>query len=76
MAFVAHTSISFVGLIQPSSLRPWVLDSDATNHITGNKSLFFSLSSLNNLLMVTMADESRVLSHGVSIVNLFSISNH
>jgi len=39
-ASVAHTCISFVGLTHSNSLDPWVLDLGATDHITGNKSLF------------------------------------
>ena len=70
-AFVAHTCTSFVGLTQSSSPSPWVFDSGATNHITGNKSLFSSLSSPNPLPFVTLADGSRVSSHGVATVKLF-----
>ncbi|XP_022638426.1 uncharacterized protein LOC111241946 [Vigna radiata var. radiata] len=64
IASVAHTGTSFIGM-SPSSFDSWVLDSGATNHITGNKSLFSFLSSLNPLPSVTMADGSRVLAHGV-----------
>jgi len=60
MAFVAHTGTSFAGLTQSSSVDPWVFDSGATDHIIGNKSLFSSLSSLDNLPSVTMANGSRV----------------
>jgi len=49
-----------------------MFDSGATDHITGNKSLFSSLSSPNHLPYVTLADGSRVLSHGVDTVKLFS----
>jgi len=70
-AFVAHTGTSFVGLTQSSSPGPWVFDSGATDHITGNKSLFSSLSSTNPLPSVTLADGSRVSSHGVGTVKLF-----
>jgi len=70
-ASVAYTSTSFVGLTRSSSPSPWVFDSGATDHITGNKTLFSSLSSPNPLPFVTLVDGSRVSSHGVGIVKLF-----
>jgi len=69
--FVTHTSTCFNGLTQSSSLCPWVFDSGATNHITSNKSLFSSLSFPNFLPSVTLADGSRVSSHGVGTVKIF-----
>jgi len=69
-AFVAHTSTSFVGLTRSSSPSPCVFYLEATDRITGNKSLF-SLSSPNPLPFVTLADGSRVSSHGVGTVKLF-----
>ena len=71
-ASVARTSTSFVGLTQSSSPGPWVFDSGATNHINGNKSLFSSLSSTNPLPSVTLAGGSRVSSHGIGTVKLFT----
>ena len=68
---VAHTGTSFAGLTQSSSVGPWVFGSGATDHITGNKSLFSSLSSPDNLPSVTMANGSRVSAHGVGTVDLF-----
>jgi len=68
---IAHTGTSFVGLTRSSSLGPWLFDSRATDHITSNKSLFSSLSSPNHLPSVTLADGSRVSSHGVGTVKLF-----
>jgi len=70
-AFVTHTGTSFVGLTRSSSPGPWVFYSRAIDHITGNKSLFSSLSSHNPLPSVTLADGSRVSSHGVGTVKLF-----
>jgi len=68
---VACTSTSFVGLTHSDSLGPWVLDLGPINHISGNKFLLSSLSCPDNLPSVTMADGSRVSSHGVGIVNIF-----
>lgn len=68
---VTHSSTSFVGLNHSTSHGPWVLNPCAINHITGNKSLFSSLSSIGYLPFVTVVDGSKVLSHSVSIVNLF-----
>jgi len=70
-ASVAHIGTSFVCLTRSSSPGPWVFDSRATDHITGNKSLFSSLSSTNLLPSVTLADGSRVSSHGVGTFKLF-----
>jgi len=72
MASVAHSGTSFVGLTHSTSLGPWVLDSGAKDHITGNKSFFSSLSTMGYLPSVTMANGHRVPSHGVGIINLFS----
>ena len=55
-ASVAHTGNSFAGLSHSSSLGPWVIDSGATDHIAGNKSLFSSISTFGFLPSVTMAD--------------------
>jgi len=71
IASVAHTSTSFIGLTQSSSPGPWVFDSGATDHITGNKSLFSSLSYTNPLPFVILANGSRVSSHVVGTVKLF-----
>ncbi|WVY93382.1 hypothetical protein V8G54_032470 [Vigna mungo] len=68
-ASVARTGTPFVGLTH--SLGSWVIDSGATDHITGNKSLFSSLSCPDNLPSVTMADGSRVSSHGIGTVHIF-----
>ena len=70
-ASVAHTCISFVGLTHSNSLGRWVLDSSVTDHITGNKSFFSSLSTYGHLPSITMANGSKVSSHGVGIVHLF-----
>ena len=70
-ASIAHTGTSFVGLTRSSSLGPWVFASGATDHITGNKSLFSSLSSPNHLPSVTrlMVLESHLMV--LALLNFF-----
>jgi len=70
-AFVAHTGISFARLTHSNSLGTWVLDSGTTNHITGNKYFFSSLSTFGHLPFITMTNSSKVSSHDVGIVHLF-----
>ena len=69
--FIAHSSTSFVGLTHFASLGPWVLDSGARDHSTGNQSFFPSLSTTGYLPSVTMTNGYRIPSHGVAIINLF-----
>jgi len=70
-ASIAYTGIPFVGLTHSNFLGPWVLDSGVTNHITSNKSFFSSLSTSGHLPSISMANGSKVSSHGVGIVHLF-----
>ena len=75
---VAHTGISFVGLTYSNSLDSWVLDSGAPYHITGNKFFFSSLSTSSHLPSITMANGSKVSSHGIGTIHLclsLSINN-
>ena len=72
-ASVAHTtyiSTSFAGITHSNSLGPWVLDSGAIDHITGNKTFFSSISTFGYLPCNTMTNDSRVSSHGVGTINL------
>ena len=66
-ATIADAGTSFAGISRSSG--PWVLDSGATDHITGNKSLFSSLTTSGNLPMVTMANGSQTQSQGIGIVH-------
>jgi len=43
-ASVSHTGNSSASFSQSSSIGHWVLDYGASDHVTGNKSLFSSLS--------------------------------
>jgi len=69
--YVAHIGISFIRFIHPNSLGHWVLYSGATDHITGNKSFFLSLSTFGHLPSITMANGYKVSSHGVGTIHLF-----
>ena len=71
IASVAHTGISFAGLTHSNSLDSWILDSGATDHIAGNKSFFSSLSTSGHLPSITMANGSKVSSHGVGAIHFF-----
>ena len=59
-----------LALLTQNSLGPWVFDSSATDHITGNKYFFSSLSTFGYLPTITMANSSRVSSHGVGTIHL------
>jgi len=67
VAHTTHTGTSFAGITHYNSLNPWVLDSGATNHITSNKNFFPFISTSGS---ITMANGSRVSSHGVGTINL------
>jgi len=78
VAHTTHTGTSFVGITHSNSLGPWVLDSGVTDHITSNKSFFSSISTSGYLPSITMANGSRVSSHGVGTIHilpLLSIDN-
>jgi len=68
---VAHTSTSFVGLTHSNSFGPWVLDSSAIGHIIDNKSFFSSLSTLDYLPSISMANRYRISSHGLVLFTFF-----
>lgn len=63
-ALVAHTGNSFACISQ-TPLVPWVLDSGAFDHISGNRSLFSSLSTSGHLPTITSADGSQTPSKGI-----------
>ena len=54
-ALVAHTGNSFACISQ-TPLVPWVLDSVAFGDISGNRSLFASLSTAGQLPSMASAD--------------------
>jgi len=66
----AHSGNSFACLTS-SLTGPLILDSDASDHISGNKSLFSSLVSPPVLSKVTLANGSQILIKGIGEVKIF-----
>nr|KYP45103.1 Retrovirus-related Pol polyprotein from transposon TNT 1-94 [Cajanus cajan] len=66
---VAHTSNSTVCLSHSTSIGPWVLDSGASDHLTGNVSLFHSLSSPKTSHHITLVDGSKVQATGIGQIS-------
>ena len=60
-ASVAQTGNVFACLTHTSSLGPWILDSDASDHIFGNKDLFSSITTTSALPTVTLANGSQTM---------------
>lgn len=70
MASVAHTSNSSVCFSPSSPFGPWVLDSGAFDHVTGNKGLFSFLSTSGFLPSITTANGSQTRSQGIGTVQI------
>ncbi|RVW99739.1 Retrovirus-related Pol polyprotein from transposon TNT 1-94 [Vitis vinifera] len=51
-------------LTHTSSLEPWILDSGASNHLSGNKDLFSSITTTSALPNVTLANGSQTVAKG------------
>ncbi|RVX22923.1 Retrovirus-related Pol polyprotein from transposon RE1 [Vitis vinifera] len=51
-------------LTHTSSLGPWILDSGASDHISGNKDLFSSITTTSALPTVTLANGSQTMAKG------------
>nr|KYP76032.1 Retrovirus-related Pol polyprotein from transposon TNT 1-94 [Cajanus cajan] len=66
---VAHTGNSTVCLSHSTSIGPWVLDSGASDHLTGNVSLFPNLSSPKTPHHITLADGSKVQATGIGQIS-------
>nr|KYP72048.1 hypothetical protein KK1_011334 [Cajanus cajan] len=49
---------------------PWIIDSGASDHITGNNSMFSSMSPLKSPHLITLADGSRIAPKGIGQVSL------
>ena len=47
------------------SFGPWILDSKASDHLSGNKDIFSSLTIPSPLLMITLANGSQTMAKGI-----------
>ena len=63
VAFVAKTSNASASLSH--SFGPWILDSGASNHLSGNKDIFSSLTFTSPLPMVTLANGSQTIAKAI-----------
>jgi len=52
-----------------TSVRTWVIDSEASNYVTRNKGILSTLNSLSSLLPVTLVDGSASYTGGVATAN-------
>ena len=63
IAYVAQTGNASAYLTH--SLGPWILDSDASDHLSGNKDLFSSLTITSPLPMITLANGTQTMAKGI-----------
>ena len=71
-AFVAQTGNASAYLTHTSSLRPWILDSGASDHISGNKDIFSSITTTFTLPTVTLANGSQTVAKGIGLAHPLS----
>ena len=69
VASVAQTGNAYVCFTHTSSLGPWILDSGASDHISGNKDLFSSLTTTPTLPTVTLANGSQTVAKGIGLAH-------
>ncbi|RVW56421.1 Retrovirus-related Pol polyprotein from transposon TNT 1-94 [Vitis vinifera] len=66
IASVAQPGNASACLTHTSSLGPWILDSGASDHLSGNKDLFSSITTTSDLPTVTLANGSQTVAKGRS----------
>ena len=71
VAFVAQTGNAYACLTHTSSLGPWILDSGASDHISGNKDLFSSITTTSALPTVTLANGPQTMAKGFGFAHPF-----
>nr|CAN60057.1 hypothetical protein VITISV_039053 [Vitis vinifera] len=64
VASVAQTGNASTCFTHTSSLGPWILDSDASDHISSNKDLFSSITTTSALPTVTLTNGSQTMAKG------------
>ena len=64
VAFVAQTDNASACLSH--SFGPWILDSRASDHLSGNKDIFSFLTFTSPLPMVTLTNGSQTIAKGIS----------
>ena len=65
IAFVTQTGNASTYLTH--SLGPWILDSDASDHMSSNKDLFSFLTITSPLPMITLANETQTMAKESSL---------
>ncbi|RVW15230.1 Retrovirus-related Pol polyprotein from transposon RE1 [Vitis vinifera] len=68
-ASIAQTGDIFVCFTQSPSLGPWILDSGASDHISGNKHFFSSITTTSALPTVTLANGSQTMAKGIGLAH-------
>ncbi|RVW97054.1 Retrovirus-related Pol polyprotein from transposon RE1 [Vitis vinifera] len=69
VASVSQTGNVFICFTQSPSLGPWILNSGASDHISGNKHLFSSITTTSALLTVTLANGSQTMAKGIGLAH-------
>ena len=64
ISYVTHTGNASACLSH--SFGAWILDSGASDHLSGNKDMFSSLTFTSPLPMVTLANGSQTMTKGIS----------
>ncbi|RVW58902.1 Retrovirus-related Pol polyprotein from transposon RE2 [Vitis vinifera] len=67
IAPVAQPGNASACLTHTSSLGPWILDSGASDHLSGNKDLFSSITTTSALPTVTLANGSQTVAKGIGL---------
>ncbi|RVW26749.1 hypothetical protein CK203_108380 [Vitis vinifera] len=67
VASVAQTGNVSVCFTQSPSLGPWILDSGASDHISGNKHLFSFITTTSALPTVTLVNGSQTMAKGTGV---------
>ncbi|RVX02576.1 Retrovirus-related Pol polyprotein from transposon TNT 1-94 [Vitis vinifera] len=67
VASVAQPGNASACLTHTSSLGPWILDSEASDHLFGNKDFFSSITTTSDLPTVTLANGSQTVAKGIGL---------